>query len=81
MELTVANLKHWEQLVHGPTEVLADGLHSRRVHLAEGVDDDGELLESGELGFDLLQSLDGVDEVGVPKEKTKIGILTGKNFT
>ena len=64
-----ACLKHWEKLVHGPTEVLSDRLHPRRVHLAECVHDHGQLFESSKFGFDLLQSLDGVDEVRVPKVK------------
>ena len=63
------NLKHRKKLIHGPAEVLPNGLHPRRVHLTEGVDDDGQLLEGGELGFDLLQALNGVDEVRVPKWK------------
>ena len=61
------DLEHRKELVHGPTEVLADRLHPRRVHLAKGVDNNSQLLESGEFGFDLLQSLDGVDEVRVPR--------------
>ena len=74
--LNVANLKHWEQFVHRPTEVIANRLHPRRVNLAKGVDDDSQLLESGELGFDMLQSLDSVDEVRVPEVKTEIDHLT-----